>query len=494
MIKEYYEKICNGQEVRANLIALRDLIKQEKNKRAFAYLLGGDFQFLCSLLEDEDPKVRRCAAQILGKMESEDLLPALFKAYEQEKTKFIRADYLRAISDMDYQELLPQLEQQLAVLRSEKAASEDRKHISEEIRALQTMILKYRKVRRHKFCDSGMGEDIILVTNRCQREVTARQIQNGKVTFLAGGIRIRGARLEELTGIRTWSEVLFPLEMPAAAAAEPEEVGRALADRICRMVFRLHEGRPPFLFRIELKSRLEPEKRGKYVHKISDAIEEASQGCLINSVDNYELEVRLLERKDGSFVPMLKLFSFSDRRFAYRREMVSASITPVNAALAVCLARPYLKEGAQVLDPFCGVGTMLIERDYAVKAGVMYGIDILGDAIEKARRNTAVAGKHIYYINRNFFDFEHDHLFDEVITDMPQVTVVKQKTEVRNLYLDFFERIGAYLREDAILVLYVTEPQFLEEAVRRRKQYQILEEFLINEKNGTSVFVIRKNA
>ena len=30
--------------------------------------------------------------------------------------------------------------------------------------------------------------------------------------------------------------------------------------------------------------------------------------------------------------------------------------------MIVALAEPYLKENAQILDPFCGVGTMLIER------------------------------------------------------------------------------------------------------------------------------------
>ena len=43
MIREYYEKICAGKDLRANLIALRECLKEEKNVRAFAYLLGGEF-------------------------------------------------------------------------------------------------------------------------------------------------------------------------------------------------------------------------------------------------------------------------------------------------------------------------------------------------------------------------------------------------------------------------------------------------------------------
>ena len=66
---------------------------------------------------------------------------------------------------------------------------------------------------------------------------------------------------------------------------------------------------------------------------------------------------------------------------------MAASIAPVNAALAVELARPYLRENGQVLDPFCGVGTMLTERAKALPAHDLYGVDIYRDAIEKARRN-----------------------------------------------------------------------------------------------------------
>ena len=81
MIRTYYEKIASGTEVRASLIALRAELKDERNMRSFAYLLGGDFTVLGRLLKDEDPKVRRNAARILGQLESEDVLPVLFDAY-----------------------------------------------------------------------------------------------------------------------------------------------------------------------------------------------------------------------------------------------------------------------------------------------------------------------------------------------------------------------------------------------------------------------------
>ena len=50
MIKQLYENICEDRDVRANLIALRQELKDRAVRRAFAYLLGGEFGQLTQLL------------------------------------------------------------------------------------------------------------------------------------------------------------------------------------------------------------------------------------------------------------------------------------------------------------------------------------------------------------------------------------------------------------------------------------------------------------
>jgi tRNA G10 N-methylase Trm11 len=208
-------------------------------------------------------------------------------------------------------------------------------------------------------------------------------------------------------------------------------------------------------------------------------------------VDSYELEIRLLERKDGTFAPMVRLFTIPQKRFAYRRQYVAASIAPVNAALVAELARLYLKEGAQILDPFCGVGTMLIERTRAVSAGTMYGIDIFGEAIDKARENTQKAGERINYINKDFFEFEHEYLFDEIITDMPQVTSARDKDQIRQLYRDFFRKAGTHLKKDGVMILYATEAGLVSDMLGAHPEYRLVQRFTMNEKSGAGVFIIQ---
>ena len=309
MIREYYEAICNGVDVRANLIALRNALKDEKEIRAFAYLLGGDFSVLGSLLAHEDPKVRKNAAILLGKMESEDLLPLLFETYQKEETRFIRSDYLKAMEHMDYTPYLGELQERLQELRSVQAAPEEQKHVSEEIRMLQTMVLKYQKPEAHRFTAMDQAEDVILVTNKEQSAVTAHKFPAGCCRRLKGGVRVNGVPMREILSIRTYTELLFPIDAETLPQSDPELTGRRLggdseqANSLTKRMQRMHSGTGPYRFRIELKSRMEASKKGVYIRKLSDALERASKGMWINSATDYEAEVRLLERKDGGFTP-----------------------------------------------------------------------------------------------------------------------------------------------------------------------------------------------
>jgi len=508
MVREYYEKICAGDEIRANLIRLRDELKEESNRREFAYLLGGDFSLLCSLLQQEDPKVRKNVALVLGKLESEDLLPILFEAYKKEETLYIRADYLKAMSGLDFRPLSEELRERLSSLRDvDDWQPEEWKHVSEEIRILQAMVLRCQGIRHHRFGGGREREDVILLTNRRQREATAEQIQKkSRITMLAGDIRVDGAVLKEIRAIRTYSEMLFPLKVEALPADQPDRCGVMLADPVLSLTDRIYNGSGTFLFRLELRGGdKDPsgkdadqmihvgtykEKKNSFLRRISDALERASGTRLLNSVTDYEIEIRLVLRKDGTFAAMLKPSSDFDERFAYRKEHLPTSIAPVNAALAAHLALPWLKEGAQILDPFCGVGTMLIERNYACKAGTMYGLDLFGEAVDKAIRNTRRAGLLVNYINRDFFTFRHEYPFDEVITDMPRSTGDGSKSALRQLYHDFFARVVDFLAEKAVLVIYTQEPNYVVESVRAVPALRIEKHFLLNEKNSTMVFII----
>ncbi len=495
MIEEYYKKICEGDEVRQNLITVRQEIKKDTARDELRSLLGGDYAVFTALLSDQDPKVRKNAALILGVLGSEDsaedeILSQLYEAYLREETLYIRTDYLKAIEELDYRPLAAELEKRMTELSSsDRYPAEDRKHLNAELHELQMMILHCQGIRRHRISDMRLNTDVILTTNRCQREATAEQIKKGKITMLAGGIRVENASLKELLSIRSYQELLFPIGSDSFSS-DPYECAASVADLALDKLKMLCHDQGPYLFRAEIRGISEESDRGSFLRKFSAALESDSHMQLMNSVSDYEAEIRLILRKDGHIAAMLKPMGLAERRFSYRKEFVSASIAPVNAALTVYLAMPYLKEGARILDPFCGVGTMLIERAKALKTGSMYGIDHFGEAVEKGRRNADRAGCKINFVNRDFFTFEHRVPFDELITDMPQVTAAAPKREIRSLYHQFFAKAQGLLTSRAVLVIYSTEPNYVLEAVQESQAYEIEKKFLINEKKGTTVFVI----
>ena len=183
---------------------------------------------------------------------------------------------------------------------------------------------------------------------------------------------------------------------------------------------------------------------------------------MINTTSDYEFEIRMVENKDGKFNVMVKLFTMEDKRFDYRKEVVASSIHPVNAALLVQLAKEYMMEDARVLDPFCGVGTMLIERQKKVKADTSYGLDIFEEAILKARKNAQEARQKIHYVNRDCFTFTHEYLFDEIFTNMPFVQGRKTALEIHGIYESFFETARKLIRTGGIIILYTHDKTYVD--------------------------------
>ena len=142
---------------------------------------------------------------------------------------------------------------------------------------------------------------------------------------------------------------------------------------------------------------------------------------------------------------------------------------PALAAVLAELSRPYLKENARVLDPFCGVGTLLLERNYAVHADTLYGIDVFGPAIKAARENAAAAGIPAHYINKDMRDCDHEVKFDEIITDMPGEGKNRTAHDVDCLYRALFERAEILLNPGSYLFVYAHDRGYAKRWVRETK-------------------------
>lgn len=494
MVRDTFDEIVNNVDVRQNLSKLRQEIKDESNKYALLYYIGERKNLIPDLLESEDAKTRKNAALLMGDLALEEFLPCIIKGYQNEEQRFIKSSYLVALRNFDYREYMSFLKECLDKLLAVELTEENKKHTEEEIRELTSLIVSMEGVKKHTFTGFHKLSKVLLLTNRNHIPVTLQKVQQVTPTAkeFNAGVMVKTDRLDEILPIRTYQEILFALEGAQVCQMNPIQAAKLLsAGDLVEFLTDRHSGDAPFYFRVEVKSKMELSKKSEFAKKFSSELERLTKRQLINSTNNYEFEIRFIENKEQNFNVLLKLYTIKDSRFTYRKNVIASSIRPVNAALTVALAKDYMKEDAQVLDPFCGVGTMLIERHKEVKAYSTYGLDIFADAIELARENTGAARQVIHYINRDFFDFKHEYLFDEIISDMPFSNSKNREQEITDLYQLFFKKAKVHLKEDGVIIMYTHNREHVLK-FGKAAGYQVREDYEISRKERTYVMILSK--
>lgn len=490
MVREVYDSLKRGENLRKDLIALKQELKTESVQQELLEILQGDYGLLLGLLRNPEPKVRGNAALVLGRLGQNEFSGPLYEAYEQEEKLFIKSDYLSALAELDISGYEDRLKERLWELEQKETTEENEKHVREELRALRKL-LPLKQSEKHRFQGYAETYDVILTTGKLFQEVTADQVEDGKVTILKNGVRVVTSHIRQVLDIPTYREILFPLDRKNLEP-EPKLAAQSLAEsNLLKLLKKAHKSEDSFCFRLGVHSRMPLDKRSDFAKKCAFALERETGHKLYNSTSNYELEIRLVEGREGTFLPLVKLYTIEEQRFAYRRHAVAASIRPEQAALISCLARPYLMEKAQILDPFCGVGTMLLERDRVCPARQMYGIDIFKEAVDGARENTRLAGKRVNYIQRDFFTFQHEYLFDEIITNMPE-RGQRKKEEHDLFYGKFFEKAAEVLTGQGKIILYTNEKNYVKKQLRLRKEFVLIQEYSMDEKDNYYLFIIGK--
>ena len=489
-MEQLLNELVENKNVRTNLSNLRQMIKDTEKKAALYAQVEKQEALFLSFLKSEDAKTRKNAALLFGDLAYQNAIEALYAAYISEMTLFVKASYLQAMAELEVSEKLAELKVKLTQLLELEVEPENKKHMDEEIRALRKIIIQAEGIRRHIPELSGKKVKVILFTNRTQRETIRRTIDCGEASVHPLGVLVETEKLDTLMQLRTYRELVFPLEIEGYLSDDPVEAAKKLWDSgILSLLDNLHKEKGEYYFRIECKSAMDLEKRSAFTRKLAAELEGVSQGQLINSTSDYEVELRLIANKEGLFFPCVRLLTIKNPRFAYRKNAIAASIHPSTAALIMELAKDYLKEDAQIMDPFCGVGTMLIERNKKVPAREMYGTDIFGEAIAFARENTELAQMRVNYIHRDFMDFKHDYLFNEIVTNMP-LRGQKSKQEMDTFYGAFFEKAKTHLTKDAVIIMYTNEIGFVKKQLRLHKEYSLLQETCLQPKNDFYLLIM----
>ncbi|MDF2944662.1 MAG: methyltransferase protein [Herbinix sp.] len=491
MIRDLLNNIIQKKDIRQNLVQLKALLNEGSNKYALLYQIGNNYAIFDELLAHEDAKIRKNTALIMGNLAVPCFLEKLYETYQQETQLFVKSSYLKAMTNFDCTILLPDLKARLSELGKMKTDEDNKKHISEEMRILSELILDKEDITRHTFVGYDVPSNLVLLTNRNFQYIITEQLKSENAQEFNAGVMVKTKNLKEIQSLRTYGELLFMLDDLKVCSDDVTTAAKAIAESsLLAFMEKRHSGLAPFYFRIELKSMLALDKKSAFTKKLGFEVERLTNRSLINSTSNYEFELRMIENKEGNYNLLIKLYTLKDTRFSYRKNSIAASIQPVNAALMAALAKKYLKEDAQVLDPFCGVGTMLLERCKLVPANTMYGLDLYSEAINKAKENTEIAHAIIHYINRDFFDFKHDYLFDEIFTNMPRAIGHKNENEIFTLYQKFFSKAQEHLKHGAILILYSHDRDYIKRLINP-KIYRIEQEYEISRKEEAYLFIIR---
>lgn len=487
ILQELKEKV----NVRENLSALRMRLKNPDDKEKLLSQWKHSEQII-DFLQSEDAKTRKNAALLIGEIELA-AADALMKAYEAEQTLFVKASYITALSHLPMESHLEWLKAKRAEILAQEIPNESKKHYRDTLSELNKIIISICGIKRHELC-SNRFEELVLTVPRMGQQPLVSRLKESEMDAKPHpfGVSVKDISLEQISKIRMYREILFPIEGIRVLPPEPKALAESLmlVDLPTQLDRLLKRDENPYYYRLEVRSDMQLDARSRFTKRISEVLETESDGRLANSTSDYEVEIRLVKTQSGDYFPMIKLSALEDHRFDYRKETISSSMHPSLAALLLEQAKPFLKEDAQVMDPFCGVGTFLIERSFMTPVGDLYATDIYGDAIIKGRQNAEAAEIPIHFIHRDFMDFKHEYLFDEIISDMP-VRGKQTKEEMDRFYGNFFKKLPPLLKKDAMLFLYSNETGFIKKQLRLHNEFQLIEESCVKKSTGFYFFIIR---
>lgn len=480
---DFVSQILNDENIRQSLIELKKNFNQESS----CYHNEELKDKLKILLNHEDPKVRKNAAFLLGYYE--DCIPLLINAYFQEKTEYVKESYLKAFLNHDCHMYLKELK----MIQKKLIATHDvsTKHIQAQLKIINPLILQYGYKKKKVVKLKHEPVDVILTTLPYYQFVIFEHVLSLRYKPLSQGVLVRTESLYDLQSIRVYKDMIFPIGL-SHLPKDIHKIEIALPhSRILEVLNKLYDEKDDvFYYRVADELR---EKNPQLVKQISQKLFEIFPHRLLNSSEKYDIEFVLREVKKGTVSIYLKLTHLSNPRFLYRKKTIANSMQPYVAATLVQLAYPYMKDNAQVLDPFTGSGILLIEKNIIKPSHFSMGVDIFNEGIEIARKNAKAAQQNIHFVHKDALRFSNNELFNEIITDMPTFPQMKDEEKLTDLYDRFFSRIHRLVRVGGYVFLYTSEISLVMKNLRLQEDYLSLEEHydIPRGKNMFYFFIIR---
>lgn len=483
LIAELYNLAGKGMD-RLVLRALSDAVKKKQPAEEFCRLEKKNFK-IKNMLASEDAKVRKNSAELIGACCAPEYSDDLQWALEKEKTEFVRPSIILALGKTGN----PKIRDYLAQYTLRNTVE---KHIEDEKCALAKALSLLSAAEPEAVMPDAQGFPLLLTCAQGHAELTREELEENEMDFkdyplLPDTLIVRTTDYRYVFRNRTFYEALILL---GKCPRTPQGLEAFLKNpKFSDSIEKLYKGKM-LSYRIEVKgNRLKHEARVKLIETAAKAIEIP---WITNSPSSYSFELRILAQPE-QYILLVKPSPTLDQRFSYRMNTLPASIHPVTASCIMRCIFPYLKRNADVLDPFCGSGTMLFERAKIKGYASLTGTDNQKYAIACAKKNESAAKSHARFLLTDILDYKPDKQFDEIISNMPFGHRVGSHENNETLYEGFVKMLPGLLRPKGVAFLLTNDKKLLADLVSQNGMLKTKDEIVFNSGNlHPSLFIIKK--
>lgn len=484
-LKELYMLL----ELDSARMALRILADASKKKQVSeaVYTLEKEYGKIKGLLQSGDAKIRKNAAAWIGACCAADYAGLLTDALQKEDTEFVRPSILLALGKTKSPEVLE-------YLNHYEIKNQVEKHKEEEKAALNKALSWLSDERPEVIKPETAGFSILLNCSFGQAGLTREELDEQEYRYweyeyLKDTLMLQTNDYESVFSCRTFFEALILL---GKCPPNLNSLASFLQNpKFSESILRLYGGKASS-YRIEVKgNRIRHEDRIAIIETVLDAIQIPG---LTNNPSSYAFELRIVAEREY-FILLIKPSAELDKRFAYRQKTLPASIHPVTAACIMRHIYPFLKRGADVLDPFCGSGTMLFERSFIKPCSSLTGTDNQKYAMVSAKDNEAQAKTGAHFIQTDILTYMPDNQFDEIISNMPFGHRVGSHENNTQLYEGFVKVMYGILKPKGMAFLFTNDKTLLRQLIEKDKHFTILDEKIFHAGDlHPSLFIIEKTS
>lgn len=447
-ISRSFRVLLSGKDSRNLLRALCDLSTIKECASIIEHYMNIHHDELSNfIVQADDSKARKTCAQLMGRIQPDNFSDALINALNTESTEFVLPSIILSLGNA---KASPNAENALKAFSPREGP-----HADEQKLALLKALSSHSSTPPPK-SKLEVNENYPLIFFCPSPAVTARELNSMGVTATVAkhpqnSVITKGA-FRDIYSVRTFYSmgVLFGeyKSIPAAIEAAGSRSFLSRAEE-------LFKG-DKIPFRVEVEGNMPHGERKRIAESVATLIHKNS--TFVNSPSAYSFEIRFTPSEGRIFLSLCPSPSH-DKRFDYRKENISASVHPAVAASCCRFAADYFKPDANILDCFCGSGTMLFERaHYPYKS--LTGTDIAQFALKAARTNERIAKTGAHFLIKNAIT-PFEQKYDEVICNMPFGLRVSTHNENTRLYSSFMRNLKDILADDGVAFLFTHEKKLL---------------------------------